>query len=58
MTGVEVDVKNIKDEDRHFVAATWSVEQGKIALYVDGNVEGSDLAKSQDIKYSSTQRPV
>lgn len=50
-TNVELDVKDLNISERHFVVATWSTNSKEISLYVDGNIDGSKLAKKQKINY-------
>ena len=35
MSGIFHDVSNLNADERHFITATWSVNQGKIVLYID-----------------------
>ncbi len=48
-TDVELDVKNLTQNERHFIVATWSINSGEISLYVDGG----KLSKTQKINYVS-----
>ncbi len=36
-TDVEIDVSSLSNNERHFIAATWSLEKKEIALYIDGD---------------------
>jgi len=36
-TDVELDVSSLSNNERHFIAATWSLRKKEIALYVDGD---------------------
>jgi hypothetical protein len=49
-TDVALDVKELNQSERHFIAVTWSTTAKEIALYVDGG----KLAKTQKINYGST----
>jgi len=46
-TDVEMDVSDLSSDKNHYIAATWSVNNKQIALYIDG---GEKFAKSE-IKY-------
>ena len=35
-TNVEVDVSNLKNDERHYIVATWSLKNKRIILYIDG----------------------
>ena len=46
-TDVEIDVSDLSSDKDHHIAATWSINNKQIALYVDG---GKKFAKSE-IRY-------
>lgn len=46
-TDVELDVKDLNINERHFIAATWSIKSKEISLFVDGN----KLTNTQKINY-------
>lgn len=46
-TTVEIDVKDLDSNDKHFIAATWSLSKKEINLFIDGDKK---IAK-QLIKY-------
>jgi hypothetical protein len=46
-TDVEIDVSDLGGDKDHHIAATWSINNKQIALYIDG---GEKFAKSE-IKY-------
>jgi len=46
-TDVEIDVSDLSSDKNHYIAATWSVNNKQIALYIDG---GERIAKSE-IRY-------
>ena len=46
-TDVECDVSNLEDNRKRFIAATWSIKDKKICLYVDGG----EIQNCTQIKY-------